>query len=328
MRVFLGYESAWEIHMRCRKRIGDRLRPSEAHPLQGEAPMEKMIETLIEMGCRPPIRLVVSNPGDRRTNDQVCCHTDSAVFPRGSFMKLGNGVYCASPELAFVQLAAVLDVVGTVLAGQSLCGTFCYRETEAGELLESRSAPITSIARIGRYVDKCAGKKGVKNARRALRYMVDGIASPMEGYVAAKLSLSSLLGGYGLPSPQMNSVVSVPDGVGARAGAAYRVCDLFWPAHKVAVEYDSDTFHTGASRIARDSARRSELLHAGVAVVTITTAQFFDYAAFDAQVRVLEKLLGHRRQTRVAHIEARRRDLHRRLVAYAQGSPAQNPYRF
>lgn len=181
-----------------------------------------------------------------------------------------------------------------------------------------RPQPLTSVARIARYLDKCDGMRGVKRARRAVRYLVDGAASPMEASLAARLALPNVLGGYNLPKMEMNRAVVVPDGVGARPGKSYRVCDLLWPRQRVAVEYDSTAYHANAARMARDSARRGELKYAGIDVLTITAPQFFDFAAFDGQVRMLEKLLGHRRASRAKDVERRRRELHRRIVSYVQ----------
>lgn len=181
-----------------------------------------------------------------------------------------------------------------------------------------RPEPITSVARIARYIGKCDGMRGVKRARRALRYMVDDAASPMESCLAVRLVLPNVLGGYNLPKMEMNREIVVPDGVGDRPGKSYRVCDLLWPQQRVAVEYDSTAHHVGAARIARDSARRGELKYAGIDVATITAPQFFDFAAFDGQVRMIEKLLGHRRASRAKDVEQRRRELHRRIVSYVR----------
>lgn len=59
------------------------------------------------------------------------------------------------------------------------------------------------------------------------------------------------------------------------------ICDLYWPAARLAVEYDSDLAHTGSHRIARDSRRRNEIQSMGVAVVTITKAQAYSLSEFD-----------------------------------------------
>ena len=75
-------------------------------------------------------------------------------------------------------------------------------------------------------------------------------------------------------------------------GNAYFCCDLLWPEARVAVEYDSTMFHTGARRIAADSERRNALAYLGVDVVSVTRDQLMDPLRMDGVVRLLQKTLG------------------------------------
>ena len=76
------------------------------------------------------------------------------------------------------------------------------------------------------------------------------------------------------------------------SGSAFFSCDLFWPDGGVAVEYDSDMFHTGSERIARDSERRNALSYLGISVVTVTRRQVMSAVGCDRIARLLEKHLG------------------------------------
>lgn len=62
----------------------------------------------------------------------------------------------------------------------------------------------------------------------------------------------------------------------------------------MAVEYDSDAYHTGAERIASDASRRNALSYLGNAVVTVTRAQVLDCDGMDKTARAIAKLLGKR----------------------------------
>ena len=57
------------------------------------------------------------------------------------------------------------------------------------------------------------------------------------------LCLPYSLGGYGLPHPTMNAEMPLPKNVAATGRSSLR-CDLYWPAVRLDVEYDSAEFHS------------------------------------------------------------------------------------
>lgn len=71
-------------------------------------------------------------------------------------------------------------------------------------------------------------------------------------------------------------------------------CDLCWPDQRFALEYDSDTFHSDASKLHLDSSRRSALEKAGVHVVSVTKNQVFDRGQLFNLATVASKRLGKR----------------------------------
>lgn len=122
---------------------------------------------------------------------------------------------------------------------------------------------------------------------RAVRYAVDGSASPMETALALMLSLPKSEGGYGLPKPQMNRVLPLD----AETGRV-RVADLFWPEPKVVVEYDSDAFHTEKEKLRRDALRRNQLESQSVTVLTATAGHLSSLAALDELAGQIARALG------------------------------------
>ena len=154
--------------------------------------------------------------------------------------------------------------------------------------------------------------------RRALRWAIDGSASPMETNTALLLCLPPLEGGYGFELPTMNAMV----GAGLRQRSVTRRscyrCDLFWERGKVAVEYDSDLWHTGAERIASDSARRNALAAMGITVVDVTRLQINDLAEFDRIAHVLARLLGKTLRRPSAKQMRKRVELHRATLFAAR----------
>ncbi|WP_241963736.1 hypothetical protein [Gordonibacter sp. 28C] len=133
----------------------------------------------------------------------------------------------------------------------------------------------------------------MNRAARALRFVANGSASPMETNLAMALCLPRMLGGYGFELPQLNARIEVRAG-GGLMGRSYFECDLYWDGCKTAIEYDSAQFHSGTEAETRDSSRRSGLLVRDVLVITVTTDQFFDARKLDEVARALAKRMGKR----------------------------------
>ena len=77
----------------------------------------------------------------------------------------------------------------------------------------------------------------------------------------------------------------------------YFECDLLWRVPGLALEYDSDAFHTRIRpHRERQAARRNALAGVGITVITVGRRQVFDWREFNELVSVLEKRLGKRRR--------------------------------
>lgn len=111
----------------------------------------------------------------------------------------------------------------------------------------------------------------------------------MESLLSMLLCLPPSLGGFGLPRPELNYPIATNE-----EGVAMRKCDLYWPNQKFALEYDSDAFHSDASKLHLDSSRRSTLEKAGVHVVSVTKNQVFDRSKLLGLAAIASKKLGKR----------------------------------
>lgn len=67
-------------------------------------------------------------------------------------------------------------------------------------------------------------------------------------------------GGVAFPSPDLNSPFKPGEYQRAVTSKSSYRCDLYWSEHNLAVEYDSDDYHTGSDRIADDAERRNSSL--------------------------------------------------------------------
>ena len=145
-------------------------------------------------------------------------------FHPRSFMRIEDGLYVSTPEMAFCEMASVLSLERLIALGFELCGT--YRRASTFGLARYDATPLTSPGALASFIEKSPQFKGVKKARRALPYILTGSASPRESELAMLLCLPYSLGGYGLPHPTMNAEMPFPKNVAATGRSSLR-CDLY-----------------------------------------------------------------------------------------------------
>lgn len=232
-------------------------------------PIKQSIEssTLLQT-LEQPIHILVADACMRRRAQGVICHVWRHPLPDGTVFKTDEGFYVVSAELAFLQVARDFELTKLIKLGFSLCGTYAMSK----EGIQSCEA-LTSVESLKSFVTKYSAVAGSRKVARALRYITENSASPMETVLTLLLCLPYALGGYGLPFPQLNHRINIKATKIFRASSRFYVCDLYWPQAQIAVEYDSDEFHVGADRIAYDSNKRSNLAAQGITVITVTWDQ-------------------------------------------------------
>ena len=249
----------------------------------------------------------------------------------------------SSPEFCFFQMASQLSLVKLIELGFELCGTYAAPASAASapsapaaavsapasvapaatpdiqdtlrevETTYNRS-PLTTTKRLTAFVSKLGGVAGVKQASKALQYILDGSASPMETTITMLLTLPYRLGGYGLPAPELNMQITPAKTAKSMADRAFYSCDLYWPDFEIAVEYDSDAYHTGSARIASDSRRRNSLSALGVQVITITNQQVQRIEAFEVAAQILVVNMRRRMRFHKPTFKAKQQELRSLLL--------------
>ena len=248
-----------------------------------------------------PVSLIAASSRGRRNSSRARYRMHGGTFPSHSFVKIGKGVYICSPELCFLQMALSLSFTELLLLGYEFCG--CYTTHQGG--YEQRP-PLSNVVRIQAYLDRAGSMHGIKTARRALKYLADGSASPKESQLALLLGLPRAMGGYGLGIPLMNEEISFVKGARKTTDSSENYADLYWPKAKLAVEYDSDLAHLEPEDIAHDAARRNALLAAGIDVITITKKQLMSYSEMEKAAHAIAQRLGVRMRSRIHDETARR----------------------
>ena len=246
----------------------------ESLPEVGKVSMED------SLGLSMPIDIMLSNPNARRNSQTTKQHVFVEAIPPSSLVQIKDGIAVSSPEFCFLQMASELSLIKLIELAFELCGSYSL-PTVAAEHSQSQQQtrgfsirkPLTDTKRLKTFIAQLSGVNGIKKARRALRYVAGGSASPMETKLTMFLTLPLALGGYGLPMPELNSRIIPVRAAKRTASRAYYLCDLFWPDYDLAVEYDSDLYHTGSERIASDSKKRNTLTSLGIVIITVTTQQ-------------------------------------------------------
>ena len=288
MAIFIGHKTAlayWRTHDR------NWAQPiSQAAPQENNSPYYSQIDTGILWKFsidEKPVSILVSCKANMRKSQNLSPRIWSGKHPSRSFYKIAQDLYISTPEATFLQLGKESSLIQLITIGYELCGSYgLSAQSDSGFL---RREPRSNPQLIERYLEKCDGIHGVKAAKRASSYIAKGSASPMESLLSMLLCLPPSLGGFGLPRPELNFPIETNEG-----GIVMRRCDLYWPDQRFALEYDSDTFHSDASKLHLDSSRRSTLEKAGVQVVSVTKNQVFDRGQLFNLATIVSKRLEKR----------------------------------
>ncbi|MGI6034103.1 MAG: hypothetical protein ACOX69_11850 [Coriobacteriales bacterium] len=238
-----------------------------------------------------PKTFLVSSKKERVCKTTFAYQEFSGELPPGSFIEVAPDLAVATPEFLFVELARSLDVPLLVKLGCELCGTYSpYRYL--GKKPIEREEPLTTIAALERYLAHAGNMHGVKRARRALKYILEGSASVKETEMALLLSMPKIWGGYGLEKPVMNYKIPFDTDAKIMAEQGYAKADLCWPEHKLDVEYDSTEYHSQTTDILHDKTRANGVSKMGYRVIFVTYEQFKNPEVFDAIARSIARELG------------------------------------
>ena len=203
MRVCLSHDTAFRWLMRNRNPRKRGL-SSNARVLPLSSPSAQQCKALLS-GLSlddTALEVLVCRANGRRESECVKSHLSGVAYPAGSFVRVDvpgfSGVYAASPELAFRQIAAKRPLLEAVYVGYALCSSYRVDKHVDGGIAvrEGDDAPLTSVERIGRYLRKTEGSYGCAKARRALSYVRDGSKSPAESALAMGLGLPLCMGGF------------------------------------------------------------------------------------------------------------------------------------
>ena len=242
-----------------------------------------------------PIRLMVANTKQRVLKHRYSYSVRTVELPERSYYEAGESTCVASPELCLVQAAGVYTFAQLMELCMEFTGKYAL-DHEAPRGFTQRATPLTTIERVRGYIGCLAKERGTAKLREALAYIEEGSRSPMETREYLLAFLPKHLGSYGIPKPEVNARINLNSREQEIARRAYLECDLFWPEHRVAIEYDGDPDHASFDARSRDAKKRNALLTHGICCFTITAREILDADAFDSVMREVADELGFRLQ--------------------------------
>ena len=319
MNTFLSHDTAleyWRQHFPLDTELGPAARISGAEDcasrkidVTGSIPEEFRIPGR-------PFDVLVFDDSSRRRSSGVECRAWQTSLPSNSFYKV-RGEYVSSPEFVFLQMASKLPIEQLIALGCELCGLYVLLPKEVkhpGSLDEmpKRLSPLTNASKIATFLEGAGQARGKQKAVRALRYVVDGSRSPMETMVYMLLCLPVMMGGYGLPKPEMNA--TIPLNEEARIIARRHHCegDLCWVDSQLDIEYHGEV-HVGKAPMKSDVGRELGIEHMGWRVITVTSSQVFDADQFEVVAKEAAERIGKRLRKRVFEAVPQRNALRHEL---------------
>lgn len=199
----------------------------------------------------------------------------------------------ASPELVFQQAAKRLSFAQLVMLGDEMCGGYTHAKYEDGSFLR-RSGPLSTCELLQDFLSRAQGAHGRNRAKKALPYIVEGSASPMETELEMILCLPKHYGGYGLPRPLMNYRIDFDEEARRLSGRTFALADLCWPDYKLDVEYDSDEWHATQDQSSQDKARANAMNAMEYDVIFVTRDRYNDDVALESIAKRIARRIKHR----------------------------------
>lgn len=317
MEIVLGHIPSLEFwrlkrpHNRTRALLARRTEPEgfRAAVLEDAGkPTAADLERLERLGLGQlsrPVQLVVPDVASRARNAQVACNVFDRRIPPAAFIDVGHGVFVESPELCFLLKARESPFEKLVETGYELSGTY-RMSREHPEGMVSDQLPLASSASLRSFAARAQRLPGIKAARKALPFVLEGSASPKETHLAMISCLPGRFGGYGFSPARLNYEVPIPEKARGRGVGRICRCDLYWPEAKLDVEYDSRLHHASENDQIRDSARRTALAYQGILVISVTSEQLHARLEMDKVANAMAKRLGVRLRSRATDWETKR----------------------
>ena len=302
-QIVLSHQTALLYH-RARRLASARGQELEAH----DSPA---IAALLGL---PHLDVLVA-PGQPRPRSSIMrVHIRSGLDPLPYCEVIAPKIMVCSPELALWQLGCSSADESAALLAYEACGTFAPDATMPDGCLYDLP-PICStekIRRVANDLNDFTGERRGASLSRMLTSVVDLAASPAEARLCLAMVAPRLMGGYGLPKPQLNVNINVSGAARSLTNKRMVKPDGIWYPRRVVYEYQG-VIHATKERLESDAGRDNALLAMGYRVIHITRKQVGNYDLYRGLMETLRLTLGVRKDLPSPRILERQYQLWKRL---------------
>ncbi|HAM14259.1 MAG TPA: hypothetical protein DCP91_00030 [Eggerthellaceae bacterium] len=184
-------------------------------------------------------------------------------------------------------MSQYLTMAQLVVLGSNLCSKY-YLDPDTKEIMHRKS--LTTRERIARYLDTGEKIYGAGKAKKALVYVEDRSASPMETKTHVLVCLPLHKGGHGFAKPVFNYEVN-PGRYAHLAEQGHFEIDLCWVDEKVGIEYFGEKEHPDPIR---DRRRLDALGALGWKIVVVDKRRLANPDSFEIAMKQVARHLGRR----------------------------------
>ncbi len=244
----------------------------------------------------PPIHCMMGEKWTRSSPCGIAAHSGARDFGANAFIRVGDGVYAACPELAFVQCCRGRSLVEAMLLGFEVVGTYATLRTCSAN--RSGMPPLSTRRKLSLFLERNRGIYGTDKLMEhgLLRFVRDGSASFQETRLAMLLGLPVRMGGRGLGMPTMNFRINASGDASRISGRRFLLADLCWPKARVDVEYESRRHHSDPDERIRDFKRVHALECLGWKVIQVSEVDICSSVTLDAIADAIRKRLELRKR--------------------------------
>lgn len=157
---------------------------------------------------------------------------------------IGRSIECTSPVCTWAHYGGILSLRELIVLGDSMM-------RRDGRLTRATPDDFRS------YLESAGGFHGIRNCKRALSLMRENTDSSQE----TRTRLVPML--FGLPEPEVNVMVRLPDGRAV-------FLDMAYPDLRIAIEYDGGYHRFSGAQVLSDDQRREALESMGWIYIKVT----------------------------------------------------------
>lgn len=324
-KVFISHSSALEFYRNARVNLNLDLEnknpfnntlylsSTKAQPLKDKSfVVGSLLKESLPYFGSPPLYLLTKNANPYRKSKFLKVHFTNQTYLKNSFLNYSHNIYISSPQLLFLQLAQYLTFENLLLTGLELCGT--YTKSDASpDCYVYGIPPLTTSKQIKTYIKNARNKnkniQGIQKALTVSSLLTDKIASFKEAELYVKLCAPRNHGGYGLTGFKANEQIVLSTQASEILKFRTLRPDLCNKKTKVAIEYDSNTFHDNSKQNEKDKIRAAALLHDGWTLFSIVPSQLHDVYSFNNLATKILKANKQDPRIRAKNFEIKRKRL-------------------